>query len=233
MPMPERSGWRCDRSDQATAVIRQLLSPGIAAEERFSDIGGARLFPAEEAVLSGAPAWRRAEFATGRACARAALAALGLPAVPILPGPRGEPQWPAGVAGSITHCAGYRACAAARLADLAAIGIDAEPDYPLPDGLLEDVAVPAERGWLADRMAAAPEVRWDTLLFSAKESAYKAWFPLTGRPLRFQDAAVTLRPGGFTVLVEGAAAAGRLPPALKGSWMAGRGLVITAVTVPA
>jgi 4'-phosphopantetheinyl transferase EntD len=128
-------------------VIRQLLPPGAAAEEAFSDIRGAGLFPAEEAQLSGASAQRRAEFATGRACARAALAALGLPATAILRGPRGGPQWPAGVAGSITHCAGYRACAAALLGDVAAIGIDAEPNCPLPDGVLADISVPAERRW--------------------------------------------------------------------------------------
>jgi enterobactin synthetase component D / holo-[acyl-carrier protein] synthase len=54
-----------------------------------------------------------------------------LPA-PILPGPAGEPGWPPGVTGSITHCPGYRACAVARTEDLAAIGIDAEPDEELP-----------------------------------------------------------------------------------------------------
>lgn len=218
-------------------MIRQLLLPGTAAEEMFSDIRRAGLFPAEEAVLSGAPAQRRAEFATGRACARAALAALGLPATAILPGPRGEPQWPAGVTGSITHCAGYRACAAARLDNAAALGIDAEPNRPLPEGVLADVAVPAERGWLADRMATAPEVCWDRLLFSVKESVYKAWFPLTGRALRFQDAVVTLGPDarGFTARVPAAAAAaaGRRLSALEGNWLAGAGLLVTAVTVPA
>lgn len=91
----------------------------------------------------------RSSLPAGRA-ARAALAAHSLPGRAILPGPRGEPQWPAGDAGSITHCDGYRACAAALLGDVAAIGIDAEPNCPLPDGVLEDVAVPAERSWLAD-----------------------------------------------------------------------------------
>ena len=218
-------------------MIRQLLLPGTAAEETFSDICGAALFPAEEAALSGAPAQRRAEFATGRACARAALAALGLPATAILPGQRGEPLWPAGVTGSITHCAGYRACAAARLGSAAAIGIDAEPNRPLPDGVLADVAVPAERGWLADHMATAPEVCWDRLLFSVKESVYKAWFPLTGRQLRFQDAVVTIGPDGHgfvvRVLAPGAVAAGRRLSQLEGSWLTDGGLVITAVTVPA
>ncbi len=188
-------------------------------------------------MLSGAPARRRAEFATGRACARAALAALGLPAVPILRGPQGEPQWPAGVAGSITHCAGYRACAAARLRDVAAIGIDAEPNCPLPDGVLEDVAAPAELRWLAERRVTAPQVCWDRLLFSAKESVYKAWFPLTGRSLRFEDVAVTPDPVGrrltVRLLAPGAAASDRRISQLEGSWLADGGLVITTVIVPA
>jgi 4'-phosphopantetheinyl transferase EntD len=218
-------------------VISQILPPEVAAAEVFSDIANAKLFPEEEAVLSGAAAQRSAEFATARACARAALARLGLPAAPILPGPRGEPQWPAGAAGSITHCAGYRACAVAWTRELAAIGIDAEPNLPLPCGVLDTVASAVGRAWLWERMAMAPEVCWDRLLFSAKESAYKAWFPLTGRPLRFRDVAIVADPAGsrFTVrlLVPGPAGAGRWPSGLEGGWLASNGLVITAVTVAA
>ena len=97
---------------------------------------------------------RRAEFTAGRACARTALARLGLPAAPVLAGRAGEPRWPAGVTGSITHCAGYRACAVARTADLAALGIDAEPNAGLPAGLIESVAGHAERAWIARQAAA-------------------------------------------------------------------------------
>jgi len=91
-----------------------------------------KLFPAEEAVVRTAGPRRRAEFTVGRRCAREALAGLGLPVAPVLAGRAGEPLWPAGVTGSITHCPGYRACAVARAADVAGIGIDAEPDRPRP-----------------------------------------------------------------------------------------------------
>ena len=64
---------------------------------------------------------------------------------PVLPGERGAPRWPAGVVGSMTHCAGYRAAALVRAADLASLGIDAEPHGPLPEGVLRRVALPAER----------------------------------------------------------------------------------------
>lgn len=218
-------------------LLAPLLPPQMAAVEVFSDIDDVGLFPEEQAVMARASAQRRAEFATGRACARAALAALGLVAVPVLPGPRGEPQWPADVVGSITHCPGYRACAAAFLGDVVAIGIDAEPDRPLPDGLLEGVATPSERGWLADLMAGTPHVSWDRLLFSVKESTYKAWFPLTSSPLRFQDVVVSIcsdEPGfGVCVRQPCAAAAGRSVPQLQAKWVAAGDLLITAVSIPA
>ena len=92
---------------------------------------------------------RRAEFTTVRTCARIALGRLGLPPAPLLTGSKREPLWPAGVVGSITHCDGYRAAAVARASEVAAIGIDAEPHDPLPDGILDRVTLPAERAHLA------------------------------------------------------------------------------------
>jgi 4'-phosphopantetheinyl transferase EntD len=218
-------------------VIEEILPPEVAAAEAFDDAAPAVLFPAEEAAIARAVPKRRSEFATGRACARAALAKLGLPPSPILPGPRGAPQWPAGVAGSITHCAGYRASAVAHLTDVAGIGLDAEPNAPLPDGVLERIAVAQERAWLPELAAAVPGVSWDRLLFCAKESVYKAWFPLTRRWLGFEQAAITVDPqaGAFTAeLLEPAEALdGRRLAGFTGRWLARDGLVLTAITVPA
>jgi len=218
-------------------VIEEILPPEVATAEAFDDAAPAVLFPAEEAAIARAVPKRRSEFATGRACARAALAKLGLPPSPIVPGPRGAPQWPAGVAGSITHCAGYRAAAVAYLTDVAGIGLDAEPNAPLPDGVLDRIAVAQEQAWLPELAAAAPGVSWDRLLFCAKESVYKAWFPLTRRWLGFEQAVITvdLRAGAFTAeLLEPAEALdGRRVASFAGHWLARDGLVLTAITVPA
>jgi 4'-phosphopantetheinyl transferase EntD len=212
-------------------VISQILPPQAASAEAFADVPGARLFASEEAVMGGASLERYAEFSTGRACARTALARLGLPPVAILPGPRGEPRWPGGVTGSITHCAGYRAGAVARSTEVPALGIDAEPDSPLPAGVLATVAAPAELAWLGSRMREVPQVRWDTLLFSAKEAAYKAWFPLTGATPGFADVAMTDPVDGrFTLHL---LTPGPWPRVLEGGWLAGHGLIITAVAAPA
>ena len=218
-------------------MIEEILPPEVATAEAFDDAAPAVLFPAEEAAIARAVPKRRSEFATGRACARAALAKLGLPPSPIVPGPRGAPQWPAGVAGSITHCAGYRAAAVAYLTDVAGIGLDAEPNAPLPDGVLDRIAVAQEQAWLPELAAAAPGVSWDRLLFCAKESVYKAWFPLTRRWLGFEQAVITvdLRAGAFTAeLLEPAEALdGRRVASFAGHWLARDGLVLTAITVPA
>jgi len=216
-------------------VIEKIVPATVACAEAFADPPGAVLFPAEEALVAGAAAKRRREFATGRHCARMALAELGVAPAPVLRGEMGAPRWPAGVVGSITHCAGYRAAAVARASDVLTTGVDAEPDEDLPAGVLDLVALPGERERLRGLAAAAPGPCWDRLLFSAKESVYKAWFPLTGRWLGFHDADITIDAAGgtFDVRLLAAAAADRGFPlaGFAGRWLAEGGLILTAVTL--
>jgi 4'-phosphopantetheinyl transferase EntD len=140
------------------------------------------------------------------------------------------------VVGSITHCAGYRACAVARDRDVVTIGLDAEPHDNLPDGVLEAVASTGERAALSARAAAAPGVHWDRMLFSAKESVYKAWFPLTYRWLGFEDAVVDIDPahGTFTarLLVDGPVVGGAALTGFDGRWLVSDGLIVTTIVVP-
>jgi 4'-phosphopantetheinyl transferase EntD len=219
-------------------VIERILPPSVAAVESFGDDPGATLFPEEQAVIADAVESRRREFATGRACARAALARLGQPPVPVLRGPGGAPRWPDGITGSITHCAGYRAAAVTLTRDVASLGIDAEPDEPLPDhGMLDLIASGEERARLRALAAGVPGTSWDRLLFSAKESVYKTWFPLARRWLGFESADVVIdAPGGtFTarLLVPGPVVNGSPLTLLRGRWLSGQGLLVTAVVVPA
>jgi 4'-phosphopantetheinyl transferase EntD len=218
-------------------VIGDILPPAAAAAEEFGDVPDVELFPEEEAVIARAVDKRRREFTTGRACARAALAKLGLPPAPVLPGPRGAPQWPPGVVGSITHCSGYRAAAVARDDEVITIGLDAEPHDKLPDGVLGVVASDSEQARLAALAAARPEVCWDRMLFSAKESVYKAWFPLTRRWLGFEEASVDFDPaaGTFTarLLTSGPVVNGATLTGFDGRWLVSNGLIATAIAVMA
>jgi 4'-phosphopantetheinyl transferase EntD len=215
-------------------LLTEILPPQAAVAEAYDDIPSVTLFPAEEATMARAVGMRRREFTTARACARAALARLGIAAVPIVRGPRGAPQWPPGVVGSITHCAGYRASVVAWAADIVTIGLDAEPDSPLPRGVLGTVSSAGERTHLAALAAAVPEPSWDRLLFSAKESAYKAWFPLTGRWLGFEEAEVAISPNGhFAVqlLVPGPVFNGKELMGFAGRWLVRNGLIVTTIAV--
>jgi 4'-phosphopantetheinyl transferase EntD len=172
-----------------SAIIARLLPAYVACADFERDDPSARLLPGEEPALRGAVQSRIGEFATARSCARRALQQFGAPAVALPSGPNREPLWPQGYVGSITHCEGYRAAAVARRQDALSIGIDAEPHEPLPSEILSLVTVSAERAWLAR----APEgVYWDRLIFSAKESVYKAWFPLNRAWLDFGDVCITV-----------------------------------------
>lgn len=176
-------------------MLERILPAGVAVATRRADLLDVGLFEREAEIVAGAVEKRRREFSTARACARDALGQLGISPREILSGPRGEPLWPEGVVGSITHCDGYRGCAVGRSSDFAAIGVDAEVDASLPDGLLGDIALPEERRALAALAGEDPGPSWDRLLFSIKESVYKAWFPLAGRWLGFEDARVEIDRG--------------------------------------
>jgi 4'-phosphopantetheinyl transferase EntD len=207
-------------------VIAQVLPEGISTAHFHGEDPGAALFPEEEPFVARAVAKRRAEFTTVRACARRALATLGVPPAPLLPGERGAPRWPEGIVGSMTHCSGYRAAAVAPASHWRGIGIDAEEHAPLPPGVLDMIALPADRAALAALPADGPA--WDRVLFSAKESVYKAWFPLARRFLDFLEAELTLSPDGTfaaRILREGPVGE------VSGRWAVGDGLVVTAVVI--
>jgi 4'-phosphopantetheinyl transferase EntD len=216
-------------------LIEAILPTAVAAVEAFDDIPGEPPFPGEEHLIAEAVESRRREFITARRCARAALRSFGHPDAPILPGPRREPRWPAGMTGSITHCAGYRAAAVARAADVPLLGVDAEPNGPLPEGVAESVTVPGELEMLDRLDRSHPGAHWGRLLFSAKESVYKAWFPVTRRWLGFEEARLTIDPDAGTfaakLLVDGARVdGGPSLSVLNGRFRVGRGLILTAVT---
>jgi 4'-phosphopantetheinyl transferase EntD len=176
----------------------QAIRRDLPSEVAFA--GGAiegvyeKLFPVEEAVILRAVAKRRDEFAAGRAYARRALEALGIDRVAIPADPERVPVWPAGIAGSISHCAEYCAAVVASSNDFAGIGFDVEPDDAVEDDLVATICSPPD-------LVATRElgVRAPRLVFCIKESVYKAYFPLARTFLNFNDVAVeSAAEGAFT-----------------------------------
>lgn len=203
-------------------MLQCLLPPSVAVVETRDDVDPSTLHTDEAAAVARAVPARQREFATGRACARAALAQIGQPAGPLIRGAEGEPMWPSGVVGSITHCVRYRAAAVARRRDILALGIDAEPHLPMPDSLT----------WFGEghELPAATGVHWDRLAFSALEAAAKAWWSMTGGWVDLARSRAAVMPDGTFVahLCKTDAAA---PWAAMGRWSVADGLLFTAVVV--
>src|SRR5262249_60881129 len=110
------------------------------------------------------------------------------------------------------------------------VGIAAEPPQPLPGRVPPGVSLPAARAALTALAAGHPGVCWDRLLFCAKESVYKAWFPLTRRWLGFQQAEITIMEYGIfeaRLLVPRPSLTG-----FTGRWLVRAGLVLTAIAGP-
>ena len=113
------------------------------------------------------------------------------------------------------------------------LGIDAERNAPLREGVWEQVAHGSERE-LRDGGSEGGH-RLDVVLFSAKEAIFKAWYPLTRRWLGFGDAEVRIdSSGAFTarLLVPGPEVSGTPLRDLAGRWAADGDVVVTAVLVP-
>lgn len=217
-------------------LLSTVLPEQVATAEMYSDPADLAPLPEEEPLIAKSVAKRRNEFITVRYCAREALGKLGVGPVPILKGDKGEPRWPEGIVGSLTHCEGFRGAVVARGAQVRSVGIDAEPHGVLPKGVLGAVSLPAERTELA---ALGTGLHWDRILFCAKEATYKAWFPLTHRWLGFEDAHITFTldgsgsSGTFTsrILIDPAAESGPPLTELPGRWTVAGGLVVTAIAL--
>lgn len=199
------------------ARLRAILPDGaVAAGGPISHLQEP-LLPGEDQSLHRARDTRRADFIAGRTAARRALAALGLPAHPLPRDPRGPVLWPEGVTGSISHGAGWALAALAPSRDLAGIGIDIEAAGSFVP--LEDIALPDEINALGERDP--------VLLFSAKESAYKAQFPLTGRMFGFHDLRIIWTDYGFTaeMLLPGPKLT------IRGGWVVTDAVVVTMAAI--
>ncbi len=171
----------------------ESLFPGedvvaFASEQLLPD---APLFAEEQAFIENAIEGRRAEFATGRACARAAIRALGIEVGSLPVGEGRQPVWPPGVTAAITHTRREGREFVAAVASLnqdqtMGIGVDAEVIQPLKDGVRDMLLVEEELaavGQLPIEQRETAAIR----VFSAKEAFYKAQYALTEGWVGFND----------------------------------------------
>ncbi|KAA0944676.1 MULTISPECIES: 4'-phosphopantetheinyl transferase superfamily protein [unclassified Pseudomonas] len=141
------------------------------------------------ASIQRSVAKRQAEFLAGRLCARAALQQLeGLDCIPAI-GEDRAPVWPAHISGSITHSTGHAAAIVAHKAQWRGLGMDLENVLALEraERLAGEILTHNE----LQRMAAGPReqiAQLVTLTFSAKESLFKALYPIVQKRFYFEHA---------------------------------------------
>ena len=138
------------------------------------------------AELANAGRKRKAEHLAGRIAAAHALPDHTVPGI----GPSGEPLWPEGVSGSITHSGTQAMAVAVRHPD-ALVGIDCEAILPDREAReIQDGIIDAQEAMCLTR-SGYPFALALTLAFSAKESLFKAFFPQVKTFMGFEWARVT------------------------------------------
>lgn len=131
---------------------------------------------------------RRAEFILGRAACNSALRDVGItPPPPVLKGRSGEPIWPEGYVGAITHTKDIAICAVCPKTRADGIGMDIEEiKGDISPDVYNIVCIGRELERVLEDQSQST-LRFKRI-FSAKEAAFKAFSPHTPEFLDFKDA---------------------------------------------
>lgn len=176
-----------ETAGQLQATLNALAPDGCAGV--VAPVGAdalAGLSPEEAELIQSWAPHRRQEFATGRQCARQALAALSAKPEVSSPDADGLPNWPEGYLGSISHSRGVAAAVAAPLNNYALLGLDLEKTNRLCGAAMRRVLHPQETSFAAGDQART------SILFSLKEAFYKAQFPRWRTAGNFGDLALAV-----------------------------------------
>lgn len=162
-----------------------------------------KIYPEELECVKNTASKRIHEFSTGRLCAKKALNQVGIKDYPVLVGNDREPIWPDNIVGSITHCKDIVGVAVAKNEAICGIGLDIERIKKLRYDISRHVCTNAEKAWLT-KFSNSTEKNdlIVTLLFSIKESVYKAFYHYKGIKLGFQDCTITPELSGNKALIQ-------------------------------
>ena len=145
------------------------------------------------AALKSAVPKRKIQFLAGRFCAREAIKRLGPHSSggALARDADGCPVWPRGLVGSISHTDAFATAAVARSAEARGLGVDVEP--VMTSKSAHDVARLVATEDETERVARAAglnRLESLTLIFSAKESLFKALYPPMRRRFDYLDCGV-------------------------------------------
>ncbi|SMY03014.1 4'-phosphopantetheinyl transferase superfamily protein [Brevibacterium antiquum] len=145
---------------------------------------------------------------------------------PILTGAAREPLWSQGFLGSITHSRGWCKVAVAQEGVLDYLGIDVEVAALIPENVARTIHSPDELRNAADQVQLADLT--SVVIFSAKESVFKAYFQATTIKLAFSQIHMTLDgDGSFWASLAHSDLPSRFS-SIAGAWTISEGYVMTA-----
>ena len=168
-------------------MLRKILPDSIITVMATPDMWDTPAYPEELVLVSKAIEKRKKEFYAGRNCAREALRQLGVIDFPILSHNR-APIWPQNITGSISHTKGCCGAAVTEKRNFRSIGIDIEKSDPLEGNIIDHILTKKEKNHYSSQSLG----QIAKLIFSIKESFYKAHHPLGQQFLSFEDAFVEL-----------------------------------------
>jgi 4'-phosphopantetheinyl transferase EntD len=153
------------------------------------------------------------------------LSKVGAASSGVATGPEGEPLWPEGWVGSISHRSALSIVAIARSSDALGLGVDIEPDVPCSPELVRRLCSGRE----VSRIAALhqPTEAMARVVFSAKEALHKAQFPLTLAPSGLRHIEVLLEPDAFVARFTETLAPFPKGFEVRGRWCKAAGLIWT------
>jgi len=143
----------------------------------------------KEYDITNSARWR--EYLAGRTTAMLALKSLGSHSYFVGRGSYGEPIWPSGIVGSISHNNRYAVCCVGYKKDVLGVGLDVED---VIDSLtmknIKSLILTGNESKLIENMREPINLLF-TLLFSAKESFFKFAYPFVHKVFGFETVEVT------------------------------------------
>jgi 4'-phosphopantetheinyl transferase EntD len=175
---------------ELAAALSSLARPGMLVGCRRIAVGDeSALLPDEVAPLVSSVMKVRRQSGTVRIIARTLLKSLGVSGATLPRSSSGAPAWPEGIIGSLAHDDEMAVAAVMRSGFVRSLGVDVEPAMVLPPELIPLVTT------IAERTRYPQSVIESRILFSIKEAVFKAFHPVYGLFLDFQDIEIDLEAG--------------------------------------
>lgn len=170
-------------------LVADAAARSISLPQLESVLTGEPLAPLLPPTLHRCVRARQLAFLGGRLSAEAAIRQLGLPSQSVPRGAMGEPAWPNGVVGSITHTDFHAHALVLPLGAGASVGIDSES--VVSPAAARDIALVCCTPWERARwLGGTDDMLVLTQLFCVKEAFYKAAHPLVQRFIDFDEVEV-------------------------------------------